>query len=165
MAADPLRSLHALQRSRSHRRRTHFMNVSRRQFALASLTLAASAQFASARTPKKLKVLVVDGMNNHTWKVATAAIREILTDTDLFTVDVSTTPPADADTNAWDSWRPDFFRYDVVVNNFNSGYDAKAILWPQPVRQALEKYVSRGGGLVSYHAANNAFLFGRSTTR
>jgi uncharacterized protein len=134
------------------------MNVSRRQFALAALTLAASAQFASPRTPKKLKVLVVDGMNNHTWKVATAAIREILTDTDLFTVDVSTTPPADADTDAWDSWRPDFFRYDVVVNNFNSGYDAKAILWPQPVRQALEKYVSRGGGLVSYHAANNAFL-------
>jgi type 1 glutamine amidotransferase len=134
------------------------MIVTRRKFTQGSLALIASTQAGFARTSKKLKILVVDGINNHTWKVATAGIREILTNTALFTVDMSTTPPVDADSSAWDGWRPDFFKYDAVINNFNSGFNAKSILWPQPVRDALEKYVSGGGGLVSYHAANNAFL-------
>jgi type 1 glutamine amidotransferase len=132
------------------------MGITRRQFTYSSLALIASARAASAHTTKKLKVLVVDGINNHTWKIATAGIREILTDTALFSVDVSTTP-ADAD-GPWDDWRPDFFKYDAVINNFNSGFNSKSLLWPQRVRDDLEKYVSGGGGLVSYHAANNAFV-------
>jgi hypothetical protein len=134
------------------------MLTTRRQFTQGSLALIASTQAAFAGSPKKLNILVVDGVNNHTWKVATAGLREILTNTALLNVDVSTTPPVDADAAAWDAWQPDFFQYDAVINNFNSGFNAKSVLWPQTVRDALEKYVSGGGGLVSYHAANNAFL-------
>ncbi len=107
---------------------------------------------------RRLNVLVVDGINNHTWEVATRGIREILTDTGMFTVEVSTTPPADAPVEAWDAWQPDFPRYDAVLSNFNSGHDAKAVQWPARSREAFVRYVRGGGGFVSYHAANNAFL-------
>jgi hypothetical protein len=134
------------------------MSLNRREFAQNSFAMIASFRFLGRGSRKKLKVLVVDGINNHTWGQATAAIREILTGTGLFTVDVSTTPPEESPGGMWDVWNPDFFSYDAVINNFNSGHDAKAILWPPRVREALEKYVMGGGGLVSYHAANNAFL-------
>jgi len=134
------------------------MKISRRGFIGSSLMLAASGPLSAAKRRAQLRILIVDGINNHTWRVATAALREILTNSSLFAVDVSTTPPDGADPSAWESWRPDFFRYDAVIINFNSGHDAKAVLWPEPVRRAFVKYVRGGGGMVSYHAANNAFL-------
>jgi hypothetical protein len=140
------------------------MTISRRQFTLRSLaTLAAAPAIETmARTAKvskfpKVRVLIVDGINNHDWKTATHGITEILTRTGLFTVDVSTTPSREAPLVAWDTWRPAFARYDVVINNFNGGDSLKGIQWPAPVESALEAYVVAGGGLVSYHAGNNAF--------
>lgn len=133
------------------------MHMTRRQFSQGVLALL-SAQVSNARAARKLKILIVDGINNHSWKVATAAIQEILLATGLFSVEVSTTPPRDGGAALWDAWRPDFTRYDAVINNFNGGDDAQGVLWPLPVREALVKYVGAGGGLVSYHAANNAFL-------
>jgi hypothetical protein len=82
------------------------MQFSRRQFSCGALVLAAATRAGLAREPKKLRVLVVDGINNHTWQIATSAIVEILTDTGLFAVDVSTTPPEGAEAAAWDAWRP-----------------------------------------------------------
>ncbi len=133
------------------------MKYSRREFTRGVVMLAA-APFAEARGRGKLKILVIDGINNHTWAVATIGIREILTNAGLFTVDVSTTPPAEAAASEWDRWRPEFSGYNAVVVNFNSGHDAKAVLWPEAVRRAFVAYVAGGGGMVSYHAANNAFL-------
>ena len=49
----------------------------------------------------KRSVLIVDGMNNHDWERATRIIKAILTDSGLFTVDVSTSPPADAPAERW----------------------------------------------------------------
>jgi type 1 glutamine amidotransferase len=138
--------------------------MDRRKFIqFAALTCASAAivpALASAAAPKpapKRRVLIVDGINNHDWKTATHGITEILTRAGLFTIDVSTTPPREAPASAWDTWRPPFSPYDVVVNNFNGGDSLKGIQWPAPVEAALEAYVVAGGGLVSYHAANNAF--------
>jgi type 1 glutamine amidotransferase len=135
--------------------------TSRRQFAvrsLAALAATPAARSLALRTrPPKIRVLIVDGINNHDWKTATHGITEILTRTGLFTVDVSTTPPREAPPSAWDTWRPVFANYQVVVNNFNGGDSLKGIQWPAPVEASLESYVVAGGGLVSYHAANNAF--------
>jgi hypothetical protein len=134
------------------------MIISRRQFTLRSLALlAASSRGAHAR-PKPVRVLIVDGVNNHDWATATHDIAEILTATTLFSVEVSTTPPRGASQDAWNSWKPDFSRHDVVINNFNGGHLADGIEWPPSVQESLEKFVSGGGGLVVYHAANNAFL-------
>jgi hypothetical protein len=137
------------------------MKITRRQFALQSLALLAATQTvrSQSHTPLgKQRVLIVDGINNHDWRTGTRAITAILQSTGLFSVDVSTTPPADAAAQAWDGWRPDFYKYDVVVNNFNGGEKADGVLWPLRVRNAMEQYVTGGGGLVIFHAANNAFL-------
>lgn len=50
-----------------------------------------------------------------------------------------------------DSFKPEFARYDVVVMNY-TGDD-----WPAETRKALVDYMNKGGGLVIFHAADNAF--------
>ena len=96
---------------------------------------------------RKLSALIVDGMNNHDWAAATRAIQAILEGSGRFTVEVSTWPTT-----------PVFRGHDVVIDNFNGGHTESGIRWPHDVESALEEYVSGGGGLVVFHAANNAFL-------
>ena len=95
----------------------------------------------------KLKAVIVDGVNNHDWVAGTAAIKKILQGTGQFIVDVATYPQL-----------PEFAHYDVVVNNFKGGHTATGTRWPAEAERALEAYVLGGGGLVIFHAANNAFL-------
>ena len=102
--------------------------------------------YSTAAGPK-LSALVIDGMNNHDWAAGTRAIQSILEGSGRFTVTVSTWPAT-----------PDFRHYDVVIDNFNGGHTAEGTRWPREVEQALENYVRGGGGLVVFHAANNAFL-------
>ena len=102
-----------------------------------------SSVFAEEKT---IRVLIVDGMNNHDWAAATRAIRTTLEGTGRFQVSVATWPD-----------KPDFSKYDVVVSNFNSGHLATSERWPRELERALVEYVQNGGGLVVYHAANNAF--------
>jgi type 1 glutamine amidotransferase len=113
---------------------------------------------APANASAQIRALIVDGANNHDWRAITAAVHAILRANGSFVVDVSTSPPPSASTEAWAQWRPQFSDYDVVVNNFNGGHLADGLRWPREVEQALEAYVSGGGGLVNVHAANNAFL-------
>jgi type 1 glutamine amidotransferase len=120
------------------------------------LHLAAAPLLVSAPSP--IRVLVIDGINNHDWAAATAGIKSILESTGRFSVDVSTSPPAGAPSADWDKWRPAFSQYRVVVNNFNGGHLKDGVRWPTPVEQAFDRYLKHGGGVVFYHAANNAFL-------
>ena len=121
-----------------------------------------------------IKVLVVDGQNNHNqWPKITYMLKCYLEDTDLFSVDVirsaytwegedyisefpiegiPTTialdkPKADSDFN------PDFSNYDVVISNF--GWNAAD--WPEATQKSFEAYMENGGGLVVFHAADNSF--------
>jgi type 1 glutamine amidotransferase len=110
-----------------------------------SLLLLVFALTAAAQP--KLKAVVIDGVNNHDWAAGTAAIRKILESTGRFTVDVATYPTL-----------PDFAKYNVVINNFNGGHTATGTRWPAEAERALVAYVRSGGGLVIFHAANNAFL-------
>jgi type 1 glutamine amidotransferase len=114
----------------------------------------------SAEPPQAAKhsVLIVDGMNNHDWARGTRILKEILTASALFDVDVSTTPPAGATPGDWAKWKPDFRKYNCVISNFNGGHTASGTRWPADVEKAFEDYVRGGGGFVSFHAANNAFL-------
>ena len=131
------------------------MSISRRGLAR-FLPLVAVSQFCIAAPT--VRVLIVDGINNHDWELGTRLIRGILERPGGFTVEVSTTPPANAPAEAWEKWRPEFSRYDVVINNFNGGHLDNGVRWPAEVERALEAYVRGGGGLVVFHAANNAFL-------
>ena len=125
---------------------------------LATLLCAALLLANLALAAGPIRVLIVDGQNNHDWVTGTRLVREILTARNRFTVDISTAPPKDAPPEAWNQWRPQFTRYDVVFNNFNGGHLDDGVRWPPEVERALEDYVRGGGGLVVFHAANNAFL-------
>jgi type 1 glutamine amidotransferase len=95
-----------------------------------------------------MKALIVDGQNNHNWQETTPILKQQLEETGLFAVDVATSPPKNADMSGF---KPDFASYDVVVSNYTGDE------WPDATKEALVAYVSGGGGLVIYHAANNAF--------
>ncbi|MHC4618791.1 MAG: family 16 glycoside hydrolase [Planctomycetota bacterium] len=82
-----------------------------------------------------LKALIVNGQNNHGWQRSSPILKQILEQTGLFEVDVATSPPKGGDMRGF---KPDFAEYDVVVLDYNG-------------------YVSGGGGVVVYHAANNSF--------
>jgi type 1 glutamine amidotransferase len=111
---------------------------------LAILLAGASVCFGADR---KLSAVIIDGVNNHDWAAGTAAIRTILERSGRFTVEVCTYPKL-----------PDFVKYDVVISNFNGGHTEKGVRWPAEAERALDAYVRGGGGLVVFHAANNAFL-------
>jgi type 1 glutamine amidotransferase len=65
-------------------------------------------------------------------------------------VDVVTGPPPGGD---FSSFKPNFSAYQVIVMN----YDAPDDRWPDALKSAFEAWVRAGGGLVSVHAADNAF--------
>ncbi|MGC9329616.1 MAG: ThuA domain-containing protein, partial [Candidatus Hinthialibacter sp.] len=95
-----------------------------------------------------LKALIVDGQNNHDWKATTPILKEILEECGLFSVDVATSPEPG---KPMDSFKPEFSAYNVVVLNY-TGDD-----WPADTQKAFVDYVQNGGGVVVFHAANNAF--------
>src|SRR3954471_900915 len=99
-----------------------------------SLTLLLCLILAgSSAAAEKLRVLIVDGINNHDWPAATAWMQELLTASGKFEVDVSTTPPRGAPPEAWATWRPEFGRYAVVISNFNGGHLPDGVRWPHEV--------------------------------
>ena len=97
---------------------------------------------------EKISALVIDGQNNHDWKLTTPYLKAILENTGLFAVEVATAPPSGEDLSAFS---PDFENYDVLVMNYNGEP------WPAATRESFERYVRNGGGLVIFHAADNAF--------
>lgn len=125
-------------------------NISKIVAALAVCLCILGIQYAHAQTPKeKINLLIIDGQNNHdNWPQTTRLMKGYLEETGLFTVDVATTAPEGGDMS---SFKPDFSRYRVVLLNYNG--DA----WPQETNNAFEKFVRVGGGVVSVHAADNAF--------
>lgn len=119
-----------------------------RQALIPLLTLALAL---SATAADKLKVLIVDGQNNHKWDITTPVLKDALESSAAFTVQVSTTPPKGAPADAWAGWQPKFSDYAVIVSNYNGQP------WPEAVRTSFDAYVKGGGGFVSIHAANNSF--------
>src|SRR5689334_11050586 len=120
-----------------------------RFFVVFAAALAAACAHGGARpspTPPLVRVLILDGQNNHDWPRTTAALREALDATGRFAVSVSTTPAKGQPAAAWDAWRPDFTRVDAVVSNYNGE------AWPGRVQQAFVGFVERGGGAVIVHA-------------
>jgi type 1 glutamine amidotransferase len=116
------------------------------------LPLALTALLAaSAPAADKLKLLILDGQNNHDWKATTPVLRSILEKSGRFDVAVSTSPSNKDPADAWNAWRPIFKDFDVVLSNYN-GQD-----WPGEVKTAFVDYVRNGGGFVVFHAADNAF--------
>jgi type 1 glutamine amidotransferase len=113
-----------------------------------ALFVVALSFFSPAHAAEKLKLLIVDGQNNHNWQGTTPVMRRWLTESGRFTVDVATSP---AKGQNMSGFKPKFADYDVVLSNYNG--DA----WPAATNEALVDYVKNGGGLAIIHAANNSF--------
>ena len=146
---------------------------------LAAVSALALAFPLSAADP--IKVLIVDGQNNHTWRATTPLLKKALEEAGLFTVDVATAPEKprppqkpkagaspeavkkyEEDTtrfklaevaykSQFPTFRPKFKDYQVVVSNYNGD------LWPEQTRSDFVEFVTNGGGFVCVHAADNAF--------
>lgn len=104
---------------------------------------------AQHHTPPKIKVLIIDGQNNHdNMKKGTRMMKRYLKETGIFEVDVVSTPSQGKNMQ---DFHPDFSRYGVVVSNYNGDS------WPENTRHDFEEFIKNGGGLVTIHAADNAF--------
>ena len=124
-----------------------------RQWLLVSIAMTTAFGALAARAAEPLPVLILDGESGgpyHDWPRVTAVLERVLGEADLFDVSVATAPPASGD---FAKFAPNFAAYRVVVLN----YDAPDERWPAALKASLESYVEGGGGLVSVHAADNAF--------
>ncbi len=124
-------------------------------WSLAAVLLSGFITKQASADDKKLKALIIDGRNNHDWRGTTPLIKKALESSGRFTVDVATTPP---EGQSLQRFRPKVADYDVVVSNFNDVADRKKEPWPADTQKDFVDYVKGGGGFVSVHAANNAFI-------
>ena len=102
----------------------------------------------SLQAKRNIETLIVTGQNNHNWQISHKALDLILSNSGMFSVDIALSPASGEDMS---SFRPDFNKYDLVILDYNG--DA----WPQETKDAFLHFVQHGGGLVIYHAADNAF--------
>ena len=119
--------------------------------AMSCLAYVGLAKKVEGGENKLLKVLIIDGQNNHKWESTTPVMQDAFKSSGRYTVDVSTSPGKNGTEEDWGKWRPDFSKYDVVVSNYNGQ------MWPGEVRTAFVNFVKNGGGFVVVHAADNAF--------
>ena len=122
----------------------------------------------------QIKVLIVDGQSNHAvWPKSTIMMKQYLEESGMFKVDIKRTkytwrgerekeylPLAGVgetedlkEAKADPGFAPEFGNYDVVVSNFGGS----AANWPEKTQDAFERYMRKGGGFVSVHAADNSF--------
>ena len=145
---------------------------------LSALVLVCAAAVSAGAADEKIKVLLVDGQNNHQWQQTTPVLKKILEETGKFSVDVATSPaalklpplPKDATAEQkkerdakiaelmkphreeFEKFRPDLSKYQVVVSNYNGEP------WGKGLNADFEKLLKEGKiGYVVVHAANNAF--------
>lgn len=125
------------------------MNLFRRLIIAASAVIAAFIFTCCNNTEcVKHKALVVSGQNNHNWQVSHQVLKLILDNSGMFETDITLTAPAGGDMSGF---KPDFSAYDVVVLDYNGDR------WPAETDEAFLEYVRNGGGVIVYHAADNAF--------
>jgi type 1 glutamine amidotransferase len=102
----------------------------------------------------KIRVVIIDGQNNHDWRSTTPFMKRVLEESGKFTVDVSSNlRPGDKPGRVPTvPFPPDLSKYDVVLSNYNGAP------WPSEFQKELETRLREGKiGLVIVHAANNAF--------
>ncbi|MEI7420831.1 MAG: ThuA domain-containing protein [Prolixibacteraceae bacterium] len=94
------------------------------------------------------KALIVTGQSNHNWEGSCPILKQILLQTNLFTVDVATTPAKGGNMAAF---QPDFKKYNIVVVDYNGES------WSEKTKAEFLDFVKNGGGVVIYHEADNSF--------
>ena len=133
-----------------------------------------------------IRVLILDGRNNHDWAGTSDSLRSTLESTGRFEVEVSTAPelefpriphraPREEDKPALAEVRKQFEAALKASGakqalaekwrQWSPDFAAADVVvlnyngddWPEPVREGYLEFVRSGGGTVLVHAANNAF--------
>jgi len=117
---------------------------------LAFAGIASTLALVASAAEKDINVMLLTGQCSryHNWELSSRILNRILDDAGRFQVDVVTTPPKGADMSAF---APDFSQYQVVVMDYEGDE------WPEPTKAAFAKFISDGGGLVTFHDTDNAF--------
>lgn len=123
------------------------MNVIKKMVGAMAI-VAVLLAFSCCSETKPIKALVVSGQNNHNWQVSHKVLKLILDNSGMFQTDIVLTPEKGGDMN---EFKPEFDKYDVVVLDYNGDR------WSAETDSAFLQYVRNGGGVVVYHAADNAF--------
>jgi len=111
----------------------------------------------TAAGEKKIRVVIVDGQNNHTWPLTTPIMKKALEDSGKFTVEISTSDKRNQEKLIPADWKsgpfpPDLSKFDILLSNYNGA------AWPKEMQQSLDERLKDGKiGLVIVHAANNSF--------
>jgi type 1 glutamine amidotransferase len=125
-------------------------------WALILITLCGAVSTAEAGD-KKLRVVIVDGWNNHQWPLTTPIMKKALEDSGKFTVEISTSPKRNQEKLIPADWKsgpfpPDLSKFEVLLSNYNGP------AWPMEMQKAVDENLKAGKiGLVIVHAANNSF--------
>ena len=119
------------------------LNFGKLLFVVFSLLFACTV---SARKP--IKTLLITGLNNHNWHVSHVVLKQILENSGRFDVDFAVSPGQGKDMSGFVL---DFSPYQLVVLDYNGDS------WPEETNRRFLEYVQNGGGVVIYHAADNAF--------
>lgn len=122
--------------------------------ALAVAIFGLSFGDAGADDNKKLRVLIIDGQNNHNWRATTPQMKRVLEACGRFTVDVTSNLKANDKPGEVPTvpFPPDLSKYDVVVSNYNGAS------WGADFQKTFDEALKEGKiGLVIVHAANNSF--------
>lgn len=113
-----------------------------------SLAMFATAT-ALADPPAKIRLLILSGANNHSWKTTTPVLQKLYEDSGRFTVSVTNDVPA---------LKPgDFSAYDCLVSNYTTYPKIEGQRLPAETEKALLDYVAAGHGFVLFHAASTAW--------
>jgi uncharacterized protein len=120
--------------------------MSRRYFILIFCVLLGVVSQAKTKAP--FRTLILTGQNNHNWQASSPILKQILDQTGLFQSDIVVSPKEKEDMS---SFLPDFTKYQLVILDYNGDS------WPEATNAAFLKFVKNGGGVVVYHAADNAF--------
>lgn len=115
-----------------------------------AFTLFCVALFSACASPASspIKTLLITGQNNHNWQVSHVVLKQILESSGMFTVDYAISPEAGKDMSGFVI---DFTPYDLIVLDYNGDS------WPATTNQRFLDFVAGGGGVIVYHAADNAF--------
>jgi len=146
--------------------------IKRVVFLLVSFCFFTSATCSDV-SKKKIKVLIIDGQNNHeVWPKSTIMMKQYLEESGMFKVDIERTrflnksekfkdwmgyanvpEGVEGKSKTDPDFNPDFSKYDVVISNF--GWQAAP--WSTQTQSNFDDYIKNGGGFVSVHAADNSF--------
>lgn len=119
--------------------------------ALAAVAAATASSAAEPSGPIKVLIITGDNVKAHDWQGTTASLKEILSTSGRFAVDVT----AEASKDLTDA---NLAKYDVLVLNYRETKEgAPASRWSDANKKAFIDAVKGGKGVYAHHFASAAF--------